>query len=104
MSRITIVKNDNQVGIDGVFLPVDCSDLPQNFHALQWIDTEGEVEWNGKPKPQNTEITSLKPYQKYIDRWNEVKHMLEMEAELEDELILAAQQESANTSNTANNN
>lgn len=100
MSRITIIKIDNQVGIDGVFLTVDCSDLPEDFHALQWTGTEGEIEWKGKPRPPNTEITDLKVYQKYIDMWHveKVKYDEEMaKAQAEYEAMLAAQAASSNT-------
>lgn len=69
--RVTIVKDDSVVGIDSVFYKIDCSDLPNNFHAFQWYDDEGygEEEWKGSPKPENTIINSLSKYQIYIDRW-----------------------------------
>jgi hypothetical protein len=71
MNRLTIIKNDNAVGIDGIFSIVDCSSLPSNFHALQWnqVESVGEIEWNGNPKPQNTLITNLDDYQSIIDLW-----------------------------------
>ena len=87
MTRITIVKDDSFVGIDGEFYKVDCSDLPENFHALQWYGNAGEEEWDGIPKPENTFITNLSKYQKYIDRWNTAK--AEHEAEIA--AFLAAQ-------------
>ena len=61
------------VGVDGKFFLIDCSSLPSNFHALQWYEDEsyGEIEWNSKPKPQNTPITSISDYQTYLDLWNE---------------------------------
>ena len=73
--HLTIIKEDNTVGVDGYFKPIDCSTLPNNFHALQWdgpetgIGGEGEVEWNGKPKPPNTEITDLGEYYVYYQDW-----------------------------------
>lgn len=72
--RVTIVKDDNRVGINGLFYRVDCSDLPSNFHAFQWYgdDGYGEEEWKGYPKPVNTIIDSLSKYQVYVDRWNQV--------------------------------
>lgn len=100
MSRITILKINNQIGIDGKFLTVDCSDLPEDFHALQWDGTEGEIEWKGKPRPPNTEITDLKEYQKYIDMWHSEKDRLDEEmkkAQAEYEAMLAAQAASSNT-------
>lgn len=73
MKRMTIIKEDNMVGIDGKFFQIDCSALPSNFHALQWYedDNYGEIEWSGKPtRPRNTPISSLQDYQEYIDKWN----------------------------------
>lgn len=81
MKRLTIIKDDNTVGIDGLFFEIDCSDLPSNFHALQWYEdnNQGEVEWKGTPKPQNTLITDLIEYQKYVDSWNTIKTSMESE-------------------------
>lgn len=73
MKRLTIVKEDNAIGIDGKFYTIDCSSLPADFHALQWYgDAEppyGEVERNGRPKPPNEEIESLADYQSFVDAW-----------------------------------
>lgn len=98
MTRITIIKDDSFVGIDGEFYKVDCSDLPANFHALQWYGNEGEVEWKGNPKPQNTFITSLQSYQKYIDRWNQAKdkHEAELAANLAAEANVSSNVASSN--------
>lgn len=75
MKRLTIVKEDNIVGIDGVFYNVDCTSLPSNFHALQWYAdyNQGEIEWNDRPKPPNTVITDLGSYSAYIQKWNDAK-------------------------------
>lgn len=72
MKRVTIVKEDNIVGIDGEFYTVDCSSLPANFHALQWYadDNAGEIEWTGRPKPSNTEIDNIDEYKTLIDAWH----------------------------------
>jgi len=69
--RVTIIKDDNSVIVDGVRRTVDCTDLPADFHALQWYGTEGEVEYAlvGKSKKPNEIISSLAPYQKYVDAW-----------------------------------
>lgn len=79
MIRMTIVKDDNIVGIDGIFYSVDCSHLPENFHALQWYGNEGEVEWKGIPKPQNTIINSLDDYMVYVSMWNDAKDKIILE-------------------------
>lgn len=73
--RLTIIKEDNAVGVDGVFYNIDCSELPSNFWALQWsgptsgIGGEGEIEFTGKPKPPNEDITDLGDYYTYYESW-----------------------------------
>ena len=73
--HLTIIKQDNQVGVDGVFYFVDCSELPENFHALQWdgptngINGFGEVEWTGRPKPPNTEVINLDGFYPFYEAW-----------------------------------
>lgn len=80
--RLTIIKSDNVVGVDGLFVPVDCSGLPEHFHALQWEGSdagysgEGEVEWSGKPKPPNTQITDLGEYYSYVVAWRSERDRL----------------------------
>lgn len=75
MKRLTIIKDDSLVGVDGVFFKVDCSKLPQNFHALQWNAEEslGEIEWAGKPRPPNSTITSISEYASYVNEWRKMK-------------------------------
>jgi hypothetical protein len=64
--RLTIIPSDNLVGVDGKFLnglDLTSCGIPANIHAIQWYETEGEVEFVDNPdrtKPQN-EIVSLLP-------------------------------------------
>ena len=74
--HLTIIKDDNKVAVDGVVKPIDLSNIqPPNFHALQWdgptdgIGGDGEVEFSGKPKPANEEITDLGDYYQYYLLW-----------------------------------
>jgi hypothetical protein len=74
--RITILKSDNMVYIDGQPKTVDCSDLPADFHALQWYGTFGVIEYepdfsedSGSQHKPNERTDGLTPYQKYIDAW-----------------------------------
>lgn len=73
--RITIVRPDNLVCIDGnCFNDIDMSSIPSDVVAVQWYDTVGELESvlpNGRPG--NTPITSMAPYQNVIDQWNAKK-------------------------------
>lgn len=70
--RVTIIKDDNVVYVDGLALHVDCSPLPAEFHALQWYDTHGEIEFktiDGQRAP-NAAISDLAPYRSFVDGWN----------------------------------
>lgn len=95
MKRLTIIKDDNSVGIDGKFYTIDCSSLPANFHALQWYDNVGEIEWLGNPKPRNTPVNSLTEYQKFIDEWNAREAFLKNAVKTETAIAAAAR--AANT-------
>jgi len=84
--KVTIVADDNSVGIDGEFFsPLDLSQLDPSIHAIQWYGEYGEVEYktrfeNGAlVKPVNVVITDAAPYQFAIDAWNAAKdaHMQE---------------------------
>lgn len=76
--RVTIIKDDNAVNLDGMRRTVDCTDLPADFHALQWGGTSGEVEYrmtrcdhcSARSKKGNVLISDLSPYQKYVDAWH----------------------------------
>jgi hypothetical protein len=60
--RLTIIPIDNAVYLNGICrAPLDLTpcNIPENVHALQWYETEGEIEFTGKPKPPNEEITVL---------------------------------------------
>lgn len=78
--RLTILKEDTYIAIDGVaFHHADLSRLPEDFHALQWYDDHGEIEWL-QPHPHkklmrgNEEITSLEGYEWVIDEWTAAKN------------------------------
>lgn len=66
--RLTIIKSDNMVYIDGKPLKIDCSSLPDNIHALQWDGNNGWIEYVGHREP-NLEISDISDYQSFIDAW-----------------------------------
>lgn len=86
--RVTIVKDDNIVIVDGEACAVDCSQLPTNFHALQWSGEHGEVEYasvrcnhcGGRSKKANEVVFDLAPYQPYVDAWQLAKAAAEAKA------------------------
>ena len=73
--RVTIIKDDNAVYLGGSHRRVDCSTLSSDFHALQWYETWGEIEFVtdvSQDPPQrkpNQVIRDLEPYQALIDAW-----------------------------------
>ena len=42
--HVTIIRPDNTVVIDGRVAKVDCSILPNNYHAVQWHGSDGYIE------------------------------------------------------------
>lgn len=75
--RVTIVKDDNAVIVDGTRHTVDCGALPADFHVLQWAGDLGEIEYRmtrcvhctARTKKGNETISDLSPYQTYVDAW-----------------------------------
>ena len=85
--RLTIIRADGAVYKDGIsYSGLDLSIVPANIHALQWYETEGEVEFSGRPKPQNETITELPSWANTcVAKWDEAKVVY-------DAAIAAAQQ------------
>lgn len=64
--RVTVVKEDGIVGVDGEFRAVDLSGMPPEVRIYQWEDTEGHVEYY---ETANTDLESIDELQAYIDLW-----------------------------------
>ena len=74
--RVTIIPSDDYVSVDGKgFNKLDLSFISANVHAIQWFDTEGEVEIKDSRGriTQNQPIDSIAPYQAAIDAWQLAK-------------------------------
>ena len=93
--KLTIIPSDGAVYKEGVsYSGLDLSSVPANVHALQWYETEGEVEFSGKPKPQNEIIFELPVWaEDCLTKWNEAKAV-------EEAAILAAKEAAANQPKT----
>lgn len=75
--RLTIIKDDAAAGIDGEwYFGLDVSSLPDNFHALQWYETYGDLEtFNSETRvAYNETIYSLQPYAAVIASWEQKKN------------------------------
>ena len=64
--RVTIIRDDSLVGIDGQFRQVDLSGLPDGIRAVQWNGTGGHVEYDEAP---NTALPHITGFQLFIERW-----------------------------------
>lgn len=66
--RVTIIRDDGVVGINGVFRSVDVSGLPAGVRALQWDGAKntGHLEYDDLT---NAPLTSITPFQVFVDRW-----------------------------------
>ena len=83
--RLTIIKPDNAVYINGVcFDGIDLSWIPtfdgNEVHAVQWYDDRGEIEFT--TPIDNLEITELGIFEKAIPLWEKRnQEILEYEQE-----------------------
>lgn len=67
--RLTIIKDDGAVGIDGVFKKVDLSSLSAGIRVVQWDGTSGHLEFYSDVSP-NLPINNIDAYQVYVDAWS----------------------------------
>lgn len=69
--RITIIRDDQVVGVDRIFRGVDLSQLDPQIHAIQFntIAGVGHIEYSGAGREENVRITDFAPYQQFVDRW-----------------------------------
>ena len=72
--RLTIIREDGFVAIDGRGIAVDLSDMPEDLHAVQWYGDHGHVERFGW---MNQTINSLASFQVWIDRWASAAHAID---------------------------
>lgn len=79
MTLISMIPADGTVVIDGDTAGnVDFTGIDPSIHAIQWYGAVGEVEYifvysgPDSVKPPNEPITSLAPYQSYIDEAEEI--------------------------------
>ena len=74
--RVTIIPEDGFVSVDGEgYSDLDLSFMAPDVHAVQWYDTEGEVEYQDARGRivSNEDISDLTPYQPALDAWQAAK-------------------------------
>jgi len=72
--RLTIVRYDNMVSINGEPKPIDCSGLNTDISAVQWYGDHGHIEFVNDGADAyhfrlNEEITDISRFQPVIDAW-----------------------------------
>jgi hypothetical protein len=65
--RVTIIRDDGTVGVDGVFRLVNLSALAPGVRAVQWDGSSGHVEYDASA---NTTLDNMNAYQQFVDLWN----------------------------------
>lgn len=63
--RVTIVRDDGVVGVDGIFRHVDMEGLPEGVRAVQWDGAKGHVEH----EEENTPLADIEEFRVFLDRW-----------------------------------
>lgn len=78
--RVTIIKDGGLVSVDGYPIRgLDMTGLQDDFHALQWYHTSGDIEFVDAEtgRHRNESITSLTPFQGCINAWEHAKHAID---------------------------
>lgn len=70
--RLTIIRTDGFIAIDGIGYRVDLTSIDHRIHAVQWYDDRGEIEYADSRGRivENVEITSLDDFQHVISLWH----------------------------------
>jgi hypothetical protein len=88
MMRVTIIPADGFVSVDGEgYGELDLSFMASDVHAVQWYDTEGEIERqdNRGRIVANEQITDMTPYQPALDAWQVAKDAADAAAQAPEE-------------------
>ncbi|SEK64449.1 hypothetical protein [Nitrosovibrio tenuis] len=64
--RMTIIREDGIVGVDGIFRRIDLSALQTDIRAVQWNGVSGHIEYD---TAANTPLESIADFQSFIDAW-----------------------------------
>lgn len=87
--RLTIIRDDNVVLIDGRAMHVSLSLLlPANLHAVQWDGETGHIEYNdGTP---NEALAGISSWQPVVDAWEAARQVEDAPPPTEEERLGAA--------------
>ena len=82
--RLTIIRADGFVSVDAEgYKELDLSFIDPSIHAVQWYDTEGEIERKDSRGRMiaNEVITSIEQFQPALDAWAVAKQVAEAAVE-----------------------
>jgi hypothetical protein len=83
--RVTIIPSDKKIRRDDVSAELDVWPFDDSIiHAIQWYDTEGEIEYTGRPKPNNsvfTDLSILQPYLAALDAYMASQSSVEVDGQ-----------------------
>jgi hypothetical protein len=98
--RLIIIPDDGFVSVDGErFSGLDLSFMDSDIHAVQWYETEGEIERRDDRGRilENEHITSIAQFQQVLDVWTVAKQQAEQaQAALQAQRLQALQEQGAN--------
>lgn len=83
--RLTIIKEDNSVGVDGVFRSLDLTTLDPNIRAVQWDGGKGHIEYFDSP---NTVLTSLDNFSTVLQSWYNLTPPVTLPETLEESKVI----------------
>jgi hypothetical protein len=100
--RVTIIPSDGLVSIDGEgFSDIDLSSIDPSVHAVQWYDTEGEIEVKDTRGRivENREITSFEEFDFVVPLWEaekakaiqEAQALADLQAQMEAQALIETQ-------------
>lgn len=69
--RLTYIREDKIVGIDGVFYTIDNSNFDQEIDVIQWYDTSGEIEYVDRQKIPNKVFDDELLIKSLVELWKE---------------------------------
>lgn len=78
--RLTIIPSDGFVSVDGEgYSGIDLSFMPADIHAVQWYDTEGEIEYRDSRgrATRNETIEDVAVFQPAVVAWQSAKDAVE---------------------------
>lgn len=81
---ITVIPSDRWIRQDTI-----SANLPEwpfddgHIHAIQWDGSSGEIEYEGKPKPQNEQFTDSSLLDPYISALNAYTALADSSTQLE---------------------